>query len=336
MAQNKKDKFAEKEKLIMCPYCLHTFTVNEEDEYIICANANCQRVFPKEHLKGDGFDHSLDESWDRVLKSGNKSGVNYLDAQGEKHDDSQSKKFKKKLDKYRTILALKEERVKLIYVPPTSLNQGEGTSIQWYEKEQCWILRYEDIGNEFDLIHELGHLYLYKETDCRYFAESATQAVDKVIFNYNNSVVDSFVNYKLSCFDEIYPVFINYVEKVLNSGKRGIKPDTPDLLSHYINFYCDLNYSLKQSYQERKKKLIHITLANIKKIILEKKEYRLSTKQFESIDNKLKEFDNIKSTKGKFTIISFIAQLLKLIPLWNESKVNKQVSKMYDIKKRSS
>ena len=93
------------------------------------------------------------------------------------------------VDKYIKILSI-DENIEL----RKSYQSGE-TSIICDCNIKKWILTYSHDDHIFQLIHELGHLYLSKITKCIYFAKQADSSTNREIFFLVNALVDAIVNY---------------------------------------------------------------------------------------------------------------------------------------------
>ncbi|MBA7624950.1 hypothetical protein ES703_32370 [subsurface metagenome] len=66
------------------------------------------------------------------------------------------------LDEFKDILGITKECIEIEW-------SGSDTGIEWNDKKKCWEIEYRDLGFDFLLIHELGHIYLYKKTTPFYF-----------------------------------------------------------------------------------------------------------------------------------------------------------------------
>lgn len=232
--------------------------------------------------------------------------------------------------KFISLLSLTEEQIELNVLPQDGLNEFEGSSIHWDEKKKTWIINFVD-QHTFFLAHELGHLFLYKKYNNIYFARQ-TVPVNVRIGEYNISIVDSFVNYNITRFKDIYNLFTDLVDIYLNAGTQRLNSGEPDILMFYINLYLDFQNCLSQNdFKEREKK-INGFFSELENIIL--KQRVISKSILELVKEELEEFEGYLEVENDTTIIFYILKLLKRLPFWNISEVKKDIRRIYNIKKK--
>lgn len=210
---------------------------------------------------------------------------------------------------YKDMLGLSNEHINID-------RESNETAIEWDDDNNCWNIEYCDLGVDFLLIHELGHIFLAKKTNYLYFTikQPRFNEISFDIWWYHNAVIDSFVNYRLSQHEEINSLYIYYINEVLT---RNIIPS--ELYKHiggYIEYYLAFNYILQE--RERNEFLgqynnfINILRNKIQRVL------NLSNEYFNQIDQSLNQFLEIRPTYDKNEIKAFDFDILKLFYLDNE------------------
>lgn len=67
------------------------------------------------------------------------------------------KLLKKKVKKYTKILSLSRKKIEVNVYPSIK------SEVYWDEKVNKWIINCRELNGNFDLIHELGHIFLAKK-----------------------------------------------------------------------------------------------------------------------------------------------------------------------------
>ena len=127
--------------------------------------------------------------------------------------------IKQQFDKYRSLLSLSDEPIKLKILPKNGVNEYEGSNLYWDEKLKSWVIEFVN-QHIFFLIHELGHIFLAKKYNCPYFAKQTSVPVNERIGYNNVALVDSFVNYNITRYNEIDDLFLNLVDIYLKGGTQ--------------------------------------------------------------------------------------------------------------------
>ncbi len=159
-----------------------------------------------------------------------------------------------------------------------------------------------------------------------YFAKKPPQFQDinMVLWDLHNTVIDSFVNYILSDYNEIYKEYFKYLEAVF---KRGIDP--PDYHSYicgYLEFVIEFNYILK----DQKEKIESNYLSFIRKMSFYMQNiFGLNKGDFEAINVQLSKFSNVITTLNCSNIKDFDFNLLKLLKLVDNVELVKKIEFMY-------
>ncbi len=222
------------------------------------------------------------------------------------------------LDQIKDILGLTKDCIEVEW-------SGSDTGIEWNDIKKCWEIEYSDLGFDFQLIHELGHVYLYKKTNYIFFAKSPPGSIKFDIWWCHNVIVDSFVNYKITRLSKIYSLYKDYISAVIT---RNINP--PELFMRfggYIEFYLAFHYVL-----HNKEKKTFLTSYNhfidkVKSII--QQFTRIGNKEWGLINLNLKNFDNFKSTINPNEIKDFDFEILNSFPLLDVNELKKQFKLLY-------
>ena len=210
---------------------------------------------------------------------------------------------------YKDMLGLSNEHINLD-------RESIETAIEWDDYNNCWNIEYCDVGVDFLLIHELGHIFLAKKTNYLYFAKKPPRfnEIKFDIWWYHNAVIDCFVNYRLSQHEEINSLYIYYINEVLT---RNIIP--PELYMHiggYIEYYLAFNYILQErernEFLRQYNNFINILRNRIQRVL------NLSNEYFNQIDQSLNQFLERRTTYDINEIKDFDLDILKLFYLDNE------------------
>jgi len=211
--------------------------------------------------------------------------------------------LKKKFNEYKKKLFLSNEPIKLIQIP---INIRIQTGVSWYDLEKCWKITYKDKGYDFELAHELGHIYLSKILKSLGFATGPPLNVEikNDIKDFLNALIDGLVDYRLSLFEEFYTLYIKYIDFWLSYPTSNFVSNTDDkILALYLWFYLEFNCVLKQEEKDFRINEIYNFLKRLRFMINVRS--NLSYWKFELIDQRLKDFNYIKSTNDVKKIIFF-------------------------------
>ena len=120
------------------------------------------------------------------------------------------------IEKCKEILSISKENIEY-KLDSTIFFEAELT---WDRNSRIWTISYKEKMDEYYIIHELGHIYLArKKMNFDGFAVQAQEDyVDKWDYRLKplfNQLLDVFVDYNISQFDEIYSItckkYIDYL-----------------------------------------------------------------------------------------------------------------------------
>ncbi len=235
------------------------------------------------------------------------------------------------VEKYKELLSITEVPI-VLRRDPTNKFEHE---LEWHPKQNLWCIWYKDEPIEFYIIHELGHLYFAKRLT--HFEGFALQTpfhkeIDNKLHPLLNGLLDSFVNYNLSKFDEIYPIqkqkLSSYLEN-FNDFKEMIdnQKDFIMLLSWYIIFFLEFNFILRKTGRvffshEIKRSLNYLksSLINVKSMVF--------IIDFEEFNKKLSKFEDVKEKIDPKLIVLFMINVIYVLDYWTKKELLKQI-KLY-------
>ena len=235
------------------------------------------------------------------------------------------------IEKYKELLSITDIPI-VIKRDPTNKFEHE---IEWHPNKKLWCIWYKDIPLEFYIIHELGHLYFAKRLT--HFEGFALQTpfhkeLDKKPYPLLNGLLDSFVNYNLSKFDEIYPIqkqkLCEYIEKS-NDFKEMIdnQKDFIMLLSWYIIFFLEFNFILRKAERDFFSQEIERSLNYLKSSLIKVKSMGFSI-NFEELTKKLSKFEDVKEKIDPKLIVLFMINVIYVLDYWTKKELLKQI-KLY-------
>lgn len=181
------------------------------------------------------------------------------------------------LSRYREILSITEVNINLIRNPYIT-HQAE---LDFDSSSNSWIIYYNNIQSEFPIIHELGHIYFtLNKTSYMNFAlpPPPSHELNREMGELINNLLDCFINYSLSVFEEIYPVIQQndflYLDN-LEIFRQRIESTSSryTLLGWYILFYIHFRFILKKEDSDSRNKdidslleLLNFTDFNVRNI----------------------------------------------------------------------
>lgn len=182
-------------------------------------------------------------------------------------------------------------------------------------------------ANKFILIHELGHIYLDKITNCLYKDITDRGCYLPEIFYFKNVVIDSFVNYQLYQISYFKPIYLEEMKyRWLISPKLSFK----HILRHYLDIYLCYHFIIGKVYRANLNICNH-NLRRTKNMLRAKGDGKYKKPIWEKLnrlDIHLNKFDKIKNTRDYNQIRYFIMKGLKILDLWPQeelSRINKSL-----------
>lgn len=230
------------------------------------------------------------------------------------------------LFKYKEILGLENENIEV------GISAKSNAFLHWYEEKKTWGIYLIPTNNHFTPIHELGHIYLAKKTNYPYFARSGIRShkIFEGLMLIVNHLVDCLVDYNLIQFEGLYKLYVEDAHIWRGAKKKGkIKGKPIDLIHSYktiIGYYLSLKIVDKEN---DRRNFIDIKnyLKNAMQLI--KTSFPYKRFNFQSLEQKLDFFDEIKDTKDAKMIIKFFYSILYEISLWKENEIQKQMKLLF-------
>jgi len=235
------------------------------------------------------------------------------------------------VEKYKELLSITDVPIVLKRDPKNEFEH----ELEWHPNEKIWCIWYKDTPMEFYIIHELGHLYFAKILT--HFEGFALQTpfhkeINKKLYPLFNNLLDPFINYSLSKFDEIYltqkQTLSEYLEN-FNDFKEMLdnQKDFITLLSWYFIFFLEFNFIFKKSERDLFSEEIEHSLNYIKSSLLKVKTM-LFTINFEELNKKLSKFEVVKEEIDPKLIVLFMINVIYVLDNWTKKELLKQI-KLY-------
>jgi hypothetical protein len=234
------------------------------------------------------------------------------------------------IEKYKEILSISDEKILVACNLVDAPNQAK---LFWDKPSKTWTITHNNNVVEFILVEQLGHIYFNKKTaSLRFDFNEDDPEIDMRLYPLLNNLLMCFENYNLTLFDDIYPLYREMVGEYLDKieiFKQTINRanDPILLLSWYILYFLDFNYLIKKPDREERSSELTELIVHLKNNLLNFSSV-ISDSVLDKITEKLKNFDNVKSSIDSETIIHFFIDVLQATTLWEESTLIKQV-KLY-------
>ncbi len=233
------------------------------------------------------------------------------------------------IEKCKKILSISKERIEY-KLDSTIFFEAE---LNWDINSSTWTISYKEKPDEYYTVHELGHIYLArKKMNFDGFAVQASEYyVDKWDYRLKplfNILLDVFVDYNISQFDEIYSIarkkYIDYLEKeedfkeMVDESKEFL-----ELLSWYLLFFILFKFILRENDREKFSQEIDHRINYVKRSLLSFKSV-INLDIFEELNEKLNLFDKIKEETDHKQIILFIINVIYTFNFWTKEELIKQ------------
>ena len=237
-----------------------------------------------------------------------------------------------KFERYKKILNLDNETISL-------LPRSYGDSAISRDNNR-WEIEYNINHPEYELIHELGHIFLCVKTNYIYFAVPPDNIKKSIFnnqrlllfFNYCNSLVDCFVDYNISIYSNFYNPFLNYLKQILK-GMSHIPPhsQSEQLVEGYLKFYPSFNYNLRRTEKGGLISKIRTAMELVRSDII-KKNSLYTNDIFKELDMKLNQFSNLKKTNDYQEILNFFKLVIEKLPEFDTNYLDINFSLIFPTK----
>lgn len=231
------------------------------------------------------------------------------------------------LSRYKEILSITEVNINLIRNPYIN-RQAE---LDFDSLSNSWIIYYNNIQSEFPIIQELGHIYFaLNKTSYMNFALPPPQSreLNREMGELINNLLDCFINYSLSVFEEIYPViqqndffYLDNLEifrtRIESTSNRYM------LLGWYILFYIDFGFILKPEDRDTRNQDIDSFLELLRSQVCNL--FGFNTRDMRELTNNLNGFNSAKDEIQHVRIIYFIYNVLSSLNLWPTQELQRQI-----------
>ncbi len=236
---------------------------------------------------------------------------------------------KESLNIYKKILSISQENIEVERNPLLITRQAE---LGFDNSSKTWFIYYNNVQSDFPFIHELGHIYFAQnKIGYIYFALPPPQSseLDRTLGNLINNLLDCFINYNLSKFEEFYP-FIKQNNFFYLDHLKGFQKQIEDteslstLLEWFILFYIEFRFILKKGDYEQKSHEIEFLLEILKTNILSFD--ILDAKKLEKLAKCLDKFNEKKNQARLVKIIAYFVYVLLNINFWTKGELIKQMN----------
>ncbi len=206
--------------------------------------------------------------------------------------------------------------------------------LEWHPDQERWCIWYKDFLSKYYIIHELGHLYLSNITSFQNFAIQTPdhKHIDRRLHPLFNNLLDVFVDFRLSQFEEIYPFLKNkYLENISKNKEFmdlvAITTNLIKILSWYVIYYIDFRFTLKERDLERRALK---PMKELRTYIIKKggSPINMTEEKFENLDEQLDRFDEFKDGNSPKRIVLYIINVVYCLRFWTKEQLLKQ-AKLY-------
>ena len=119
-----------------------------------------------------------------------------------------------KVNDYKERLSLNDVNINLII-------SSSSTSIRFDREQEVYFLNLNESGKEYDIIHELGHIFLSKKTRCLIFSSPPIiEGIDDNILAILDHLINNFVNFRVSRIDDFYPLYRDFFKNAVQLNYR--------------------------------------------------------------------------------------------------------------------
>lgn len=118
-------------------------------------------------------------------------------------------KWIQKVNNYKDLLSINNVNINLII-------SSSKTSIRFDQAQETYILILNESGKDYDIIHELGHVYLAKKTGCLILSSPPViEGIDDNILGILDHLINNIVNFKVSRIDNLYLLYREFFLKAV-------------------------------------------------------------------------------------------------------------------------
>ena len=196
------------------------------------------------------------------------------------------------------------------------------SNIGWSPNLNAFIISWKKPFNKTSIIHELGHLYLAQIYNHMGLIKhgNTKENYNEELKLYSMALVDPFVDYHLSKFEEYNRLFNKQFTKLQKIPNNAT-------FRHYMVKY--LLFYLEYKFVVKKTQYIIPYLNKIRKKIIRTcpsgREFSLT--DFRYLDRELNMFKDIRDIKDPQLIIDFVIRVLNVLDFWDFEVIKEFVIK---------
>ncbi len=195
------------------------------------------------------------------------------------------------------------------------------SQIVWVPPLKAFTIYWKKPLKKNTIIHELGHLYLAQVYNNMGLIKhgNTEENYEEEIKIYWNGLIDPFVDYHLSKFEE-YNRLLN--KKYAKTQKLPNRSTFRNYMVKYLLFYLEYKFVVKHTqyiipYLNRIRKNIIRTCPSGRDFDMEK---------FLYLDRELNKFKDIKHIEDSKVIIDFTTKVLNVLDFWEPSVIEKFIT----------
>ena len=196
--------------------------------------------------------------------------------------------------------------------------------IVWVPPLNAFTLYWKKPFNKTTIIHELGHLYLAQVYNNMGLIKhgNTKENYKEEIKIYWNGLIDPFVDYHLSKFEEY--------NRLLN--KQYAKPQRLPNRSTFLNYMVKyLLFYLEYKFVVKHTQYIIPYLNKIRKNIIRTcpSGRKFTWKKFQDLDRELNRFKDIRDIKDSKLITDFVIRVLNVLGFWKPEFIKEFITKRH-------
>ncbi len=225
------------------------------------------------------------------------------------------------------------EKLQIQGLLPINIIQSEIDKIRWNDNLKCWEILLNKNSGEMVIVHELGHLYFPKLIeDDRLLPKlqkpDKRKALNGLIHNLLNSIIDNFVDHHLLEKDNYYNLWFENKRRNLKNGIYLGRWRVDLLIGDFLCEYLNCNYILKEENKNQLHVEITKRLTQIEKYILKKNNF--SETNLDLLKKKLNQFENLRYIRDSKKILKFLYGIITEIgknfgqSFWERDAIDRQ------------
>ncbi|GAI66769.1 unnamed protein product, partial [marine sediment metagenome] len=231
------------------------------------------------------------------------------------------------IDHWKGILGLESETIKFMEVE-TSHVKGYVRAKGNYDRiNKYWAIVYGNMCELGDLIHEIGHIYLYKLLNWFDVYKSPREQNlkhDKTVKGLYMALLDCFNEYHLYKFPEYHKILNEFLISEVDydyTHFNNVPLSRP--LAMYIGFYIAYNSIISEEIKTDLESDIKAFLTRLRRHVIKKSkevDKKITQKLFAKLNVKLNDFEKVKDTRNMKAFVNYVYEVLSVFPYWSKKE----------------